>query len=65
MRPVEFETPILVCDTCEDEIMRSELEGGKWIHVDDEFFVSKQGWKYDHDARPRYIDGTAEEEVHQ
>lgn len=57
----DFQDVILKCRDCDHEIVRSELENGKWIHVDDEFFLSKQGWKYDHDARPRVIDGTAKE----
>ena len=54
---MEFPTVILHCVECGDEVMRSELEGGAWIHCNDEFFLRKQSWKYDHEAIPDYIDG--------
>lgn len=53
----DFPTVILTCMECNDEIMRSELENGKWIHVNDELILPQKRWKYDHEAVPNYIEG--------
>lgn len=50
-------TPILKCIICNDEVMRSEFENGSWIHCNDEFFLRKQEWTYDHEPMPGFIEG--------
>lgn len=58
---MEFPDVILLCKACGHEVFRSDLENGKWIHLDDEFFLAKQAWKYDHEADPNFIEGDTSE----